>query len=181
MIVVQANLAAETVERGDPAFAPVRAIVAEGRESLADMRRVLGVLRKNEDREERPRQPGLDCLDQLLEGVRATGLRVRLTREGNPPSIPAGLGVTGYRLIQEALTNTLRHAQASEAQVSIKYSPQVITLEVADDGVGPGGNGSMPPGHGLEGMRERVALFGGKLSTGPNPGRGYRVHAELPV
>ena len=182
VIVVQANLAAETVERDDPAHAPVRAVVAEGREALADMRRVLGVLRKREDREEYPPQPGLDdCLDQLLEGVRATGLKVRLMREGNPPSIPAGLGVTGYRVIQEALTNTLRHAQASEAQVSIKYSPHVITLEVADNGVGPGANGSAFPGHGLEGMHERVALFGGKLTTEPNPGRGYRVRAELPV
>jgi signal transduction histidine kinase len=181
VMVVQANLASETVKPDQPAFAPIHAIVTEGREALADMRRVLGVLRTIEDPEPRAPQPGLDSLDQLLERVRATGINVRVTREGVPPNIPAGLGMTGYRVIQEALTNTLRHAHASEAEVRIRYSPQVITLEVADNGIGPNGNGSTRAGHGLEGMRERVALFGGHLTTGPNPGRGYLVRAELPV
>ena len=180
-IVVQANLAAETVKPDHPAFAPTHAIVAEGREALADTRRVLGVLRTDDDSAERAPQPGLAALGELLERVRASGLDVRLTTEGNPPTIPTGLDLTAYRIIQEALTNTLRHAHASEARVRIKYSPGSIALAVADNGVGASENGSTSSGHGLDGMRERVALFGGKLSAGPNPGRGYLVQAELPL
>ena len=104
-----------------------------------------------------------------------------MTTEGNPPTIPTGLDLTAYRIIQEALTNTLRHAHASEARVRIKYSPGSIALAVADNGVGASENGSTSSGHGLDGMRERVALFGGKLNAGPNPGRGYLVQAELPL
>lgn len=181
VMVVQANLAAETVEPGQPAFAPTHAIVGEGREALADMRRVLGVLHAQEGSAQHAPQPGLAAVGDLLERVRAAGLTVTLTSEGEPPSISSGLDLTAYRIIQEALTNTLRHAQASEARVSIKYCPQSIGLEVADNGIGPSNNGSGPPGHGLDGMRERAVLFGGKLTTGPNPGRGYRVQAELPV
>ena len=180
-IVVQANLAAETVKPGHPAFAPTQAIVAEGREALADTRRVLGALRTDDDREERAPQPRLDRLDELLERVRAAGLNVRFTAEGDPSSIPTGLDLTAYRIVQEALTNTLRHANASEARVAIKYSPQSIALEITDNGIGPSENGSAPTEHGLDGMRERAALFGGTLNAGPNPGRGFRVQAELPV
>lgn len=113
--------------------------------------------------------------------VRSAGLKVTLSTEGDPPAILSGLELTAYRIIQEALTNTLRHAQASEARVSIRYSPQSIGLEVADNGIGPSKNGSTDTGHGLKGMRERAELFGGKLTAGPNPGRGYLVRAELPV
>jgi signal transduction histidine kinase len=181
VIVVQANLAAETVEPDHPAFAPTRAIVAAGREALADMRRVLGVLRTHDNAEERAPQPGLAALDDLLARVRAAGVEVRLSSEGDSPALPTGLDLTAYRIIQEALTNTLRHAHASEARVSIKYSPHLIAVEVADNGIGPGGNGSTSAGHGLDGMRERVALFGGTVTAGPNRGRGYLVHAELPL
>jgi signal transduction histidine kinase len=181
VMVVQANLAAETVEPDQPAFAPTHAIVGEGRDALADMRRVLGVLRTHDGSDEHAPQPGLAAVKDLLERVRAAGLQVTMTTEGDPRSIPSGLDLTAYRIIQEALTNTLRHAHASEAQVSIKYSSQLVALEVADNGVGPGGNSARTVGHGLDGMGERVALFGGKLTTGPNPGRGYRVRAELPV
>jgi signal transduction histidine kinase len=181
VIVVQANLAAETVKPDHPAFVPTHAIVAEGRDALADTRRVLGVLRTHDDPEDHAPQPGLAALNELLDKVRAAGLAVRLDTEGEPPSIPAGLGLTAYRIVQEALTNTLRHAHASEAQISIKYSPRSIALEVADNGVGPSENGSISAGHGLDGMRERAALFGGTLTARPNPGRGYRVRAELPV
>lgn len=180
VMVVQANLAAETVEPDQPAFAPTHAIVGEGREALADMRRVLGVLHTEPESEEHAPQPGLAAVTDLLERVRAAGLQVTITTEGDPPSIPSGLDLTAYRIIQEALTNTLRHAQASEARVTISYSPELIGLEVADNGIGPSKNGASA-GHGLDGMRERAELFGGKVTTGPNPGRGYRVRAELPV
>jgi signal transduction histidine kinase len=181
VIVVQGNLAAETVEPDHPASAPARAIVAEGRQALADTRRVLGVLRGHDDLEERAPQPGLAAIDELLGRVRAAGLDVRLTTEGKQPGIPPGLDLTAYRIIQEALTNTVRHAQASEARVRISYSPRSIALEVADNGIGATGNGSTVGGHGLAGMRERAALYGGKLTAGPSPGHGYRVHAELPL
>jgi signal transduction histidine kinase len=181
VMVVQANLAAETIKPDQAAFAPTRAIVAEGREALGDMRRVLGVLHTRGDSEDHAPQPGLSGVDELLERVRGAGLEVTLGTEGDRPSMPSGLDLTAYRIIQEALTNTLRHAHASQARVSIKYSPKRIALEVADNGVGPGGNGSTSAGHGLDGMRERVALFGGTVTTGPNPGRGYLVHAELPL
>jgi signal transduction histidine kinase len=181
VMVVQANLAGETVKPDQAAFAPIQAIVTEGREALGDMRRVLGVLRTGGDSKDHAPQPGLSDVDELLERVRGAGLKVTLGTEGDPPNMPSGLDLTAFRIIQEALTNTLRHAHASEAQVSIKYSPQLIALEVADNGIGPGGNGTTPAGHGLDGMRERVALFGGTVTAGPNPGRGYLVHAELPL
>jgi signal transduction histidine kinase len=181
VIVVQANLAAETVKPDQPAFAPTHAIVSEGREALGDMRGVLGVLHTQEGSDGHAPQPGLAAVDELIERVRTTGVKVTLATEGDPPSIPSGLELTAYRIIQEALTNTLRHAEASEVRVSIKYSPRLIALEVADNGIGPGGNGSVPAGNGLDGMRERVALFGGSVTAGPNPGRGYLVHAELPL
>jgi signal transduction histidine kinase len=181
VMVVQANLASETVKPDQPAFAPTQAIVTEGREALGDMRRVLGVLHTRDGPEAHAPQPGLAALDELIERVRSAGLEVTLSTEGDPPAISSGLDLTAYRIIQEALTNTLRHAQASEARVSIRYSPQYVQLEVADNGIGPRSNGSTGTGHGLDGMRERAALFGGKLTTGPNPGRGYLVQAELPV
>jgi signal transduction histidine kinase len=181
VIVVQGNLAAETVEPDHPASAPARAIVAEGRQALADTRRVLGVLRGHDDLEERAPQPGLAAVDELLGRVRAAGLDVRLTAEGKRSGVPPGLDLTAYRIIQEALTNALRHANASQARVSISYSPRSIALEVADDGIGASGDASTVAGHGVAGMRERAALYGGKLTAGPNPGHGYRVHAELPL
>ncbi|MBV8216822.1 MAG: sensor histidine kinase [Solirubrobacterales bacterium] len=181
VMVVQANLASETVKPDQPAFAPTHAIVAEGRQALGDMRRVLGVLHAHDEREEHAPQPGLAALDDLIERVRSTGLKVTLSTEGEPPAISSGLDLTAYRIVQEALTNTLRHAHASHARVSITYSPQGVELEVADDGIGPSNNGLTRTGHGLDGMRERAALFGGKLTAGPNPGRGYLVRADLPL
>jgi signal transduction histidine kinase len=181
VIVVQGNLAAETLKPDHPASAPAQAVVAEGRQALADTRRVLGALRGRDDSEQHAPQPGLAEVDELIARVRAAGVEVRLTAEGERTRIPPGLDLTAYRIIQEALTNTLRHAHATEAQVSINYSPRSIALQVADNGIGPTANGSTATGHGLAGMRERAALFGGELTTGPNPGRGYRVHAELPL
>jgi signal transduction histidine kinase len=181
VMVVQANVAAEMVRPDQPAFAPAHAIVSEGREALGDMRRVLGVLHTQDGSDGHAPQPGLAGVGELIERVRGTGLKVTLSTEGDPPSIPSGLDLTAYRTIQEALTNTLRHARASEARVSIKYLPEPIGLEIADNGIGPSQNGSMGAGHGLDGMRERAELFGGNLTTEPNPGRGYLVRAELPV
>lgn len=139
------------------------------------------MLRSREDSDERAPQPGLAALDELLERVRVTGLNVKLSTEGDAVPLSSGLELSAYRIVQEALSNTLRHAQASEARVTVRYLPSSLALEVSDDGIGAAGNGSASGGHGLEGMRERVALFGGTLTAGPNPGRGFRVHAELPL
>lgn len=105
VMVVQANLAAETVSDDQPAFAPTRAIVSEGREALGDMRRVLGVLHTQDGSEQHAPQPGLAAVAEPIERVRGAGLKVRLTTEGDPPSLPSGLELTAYRIIQEALTN----------------------------------------------------------------------------
>jgi signal transduction histidine kinase len=181
VIVVQANLAAETIKPDDPGFAPTQSIIAAGREALADTRRVLGVLRTHDEPDERAPQPGLAALDELLERVRTTGLEVNLTSEGDATTLATGLDLCAYRIIQEALTNTLRHAHASEARVTVKYSPHSLALQIADNGIGRSENGPVILGHGLTGMRERAALFGGTLTAGPNPGRGYLVRAELPL
>ena len=141
------------------------------------MRRLLGVLRQGEAPALAP-QPGLDALPGLVEAMREAGLEVELRIEGEPRPLPAGLDISAYRIIQEALTNTLNHARASRVDVRLDYG-DVIGIEVVDDGVGAKANGD--GGHGLVGMRERVALYRGELEAGPREGRGYVVRARLPV
>jgi len=125
-------------------------------------------------------QPTLDCLDPLLDQVRAAGLDVLLQTEGTPRPLPSPLELSAYRIIQEALTNTLRHASAQHATVRIGYGEDALTLEVVDDGtVEVAHNGTN--GHGLIGMRQRAATFGGQVETGPQVGGGFRVSARLPL
>src|SRR5829696_5193458 len=148
-----------------------------GRQALVELRRLLGVIRKTDDRPTLAPQPTLAHLDELLEQVRETGLMVELRTEGEPVPLPPGVDLSAYRIIQEALTNVLKHADASHAEVLVCYHPGELELEVNDDGRGPtdrpGG------GHGLVGMRERVALYGGVLEAGRRDGGGYRLHARL--
>jgi signal transduction histidine kinase len=176
VIVVQAGAADDAFDL-DPARArePVRAIDAAARSALADLRRVLGVL--HEQAEYEP-QPGLAQVDRLLRQVRATGLDVAFEVQGATRPLPAAVDLSAYRIVQEALTNTLRHARAEHVRVRIRYGSR-LELEVRDDGSGPANGGG--PGRGLVGMRERVALLGGSLATGPAPGGGYRVAAEIPI
>src|SRR5205823_7285949 len=124
-------------------------------------------------------QPGLARLDELIQRVRATGLDVALEIEGATKPLPAAVDLSAYRIVQEALTNTLKHAGAEHARVRIRYGKQ-LELEVRDDGGGPV-NGSPGHGQGLVGMRERVTLLGGRLAAGPVRGGGYRVAAEIPI
>jgi signal transduction histidine kinase len=177
VMVVQAE-AAEEMLSGDPERArlPVQRIQRVGREGLAEMRRLLGVLRGGESPETAP-QPGLSRLDALADEVRAAGLPVEVTVEGVPRLLSVGIDISAYRIVQEALTNVLKHARASKVDVCVRYG-STLELDVEDDGVGStaGHNG----GHGLIGMRERVALFGGTLETG-SQGLGYRVHAVFPL
>jgi signal transduction histidine kinase len=150
-----------------------------GREALAEMRRMVGVLRRPEEAPALAPQPSLEHLDKLVEQAREAGLPVELRIEGDPLPLPAGLDLTAYRLVQEGLTNALKHARAERAQVLVRYSDGDIEVTVSDDGRGAGsGDGG---GHGLVGIRERVAVYGGELEAGPRPEGGYRLRARLPL
>jgi signal transduction histidine kinase len=150
-----------------------------GREALAEMRRMVGVLRRPEEAPALAPQPSLEHLDKLVEQACEAGLPVELRVEGEPLPLPAGVDLTAYRLVQEGLTNALKHARAERAQVLVRYSDGDIEVTVSDDGQGAGsGDGG---GHGLVGMRERVAVYGGELEAGPRPEGGYRLRAKLPL
>jgi len=153
-------------------------VAAAGRAALGEMRRMLGVL--HEPAAERGPQPGFADLDRLVEQVRAAGLRVTLTQRGEPGRWGPGAGLAVYRIVQEALTNTIKHAgPGATAAVLICCSPAGVDLEVTDDGtLRPA---AAPNGHGLTGMTERAASFGGRVDAGPLPGRGWRVRAHLPL
>ena len=150
-----------------------------GRRSLVEMHRMLGIMRQADNGNLLAPQPGLARLDELAESMRAAGLPVEVTVEGEPVELPSGLDLSAYRIVQEALTNTLKHAGPARASVAVTYGPDALDLEVLDDG-GGSANGGVG-GHGLVGMRERVALFDGSLETGARPDGGYRVHAHLPL
>jgi signal transduction histidine kinase len=157
-------------------------IAALGRQGLAEMHRMLGVLRPGDDAVEADLapQPGVGDLEALVEQARSAGLDVALNVQGEPRPLPAGVDLSAYRIVQEALTNVVRHSGSKHATVTIRYGVHGLDLSVIDEGRGPSSNGH--GGHGLVGMRERVALFGGELSTGPGPhGRGYAVRAVLPT
>ena len=150
-----------------------------GREALAEMRRMVGVLRRPEEAPALAPQPSLEHLGKLVEQAREAGLPVELRVEGEPMPLPAGVDLTAYRLVQEGLTNALKHARAERAQVLVRYSDGDIEVTVSDDGRGAGS--TRGGGHGLVGMRERVRLYGGELDTGPADGGGWRVRATLPM
>jgi signal transduction histidine kinase len=184
VMVVQAS-AGEEVFDTDPSRAreSLAAVASTGRAALTELRRLLGVIR-SEEGEDTPAyapQPGLEYLDELVGQVRETGLAVDVTVLGEPRELPEGVGLCAYRIVQEALTNTLKHADATRAQVSLRYVADALELQVLDDGRGAApvnGDGS---GHGLIGMRERVALFGGELSARSRPDHGYEVIARIPL
>jgi signal transduction histidine kinase len=149
------------------------------REALAEMRRMVGVLRRPEEAPALAPQPSLEHLDRLVAQARDAGLEVDLRIEGEAVELPAGLDLTAYRLVQEGLTNTIKHAQATRAEVVVHYSDGEVEVTIGDDGRGVGaGDGG---GHGLVGMRERVSVYGGDLDAGPKPGGGYRLRAKLPL
>jgi signal transduction histidine kinase len=150
-----------------------------GREALAEMRRMVGVLRRPEEAPALAPQPSLEHVDKLVEQAREAGLPVELKIEGDPLPLSAGVDLTAYRLVQEGLTNALKHARAQRAQVLVRYDDANIEVTVSDDGVGAGGGDG--GGHGLVGVRERVAVYGGDLEAGPRPEGGFRLRAKLPV
>lgn len=151
-----------------------------GRQALVEARRLLGVLRRDGDREDLAPQPSIDQIDFLVEQVQRAGLPVRLTIEGEQVPLPAGLDLCAYRIVQEGLTNALKHAGPAQAEVVLRYAPQALAVEVRDDGRGQSPlNGT--PGHGLIGMRERVALYNGEIETGVREGGGFEIRARLPL
>lgn len=178
MIVVQAGAAARVLEGEQPNVRKaLETIETTGRETVDEMRRLLGVLRRADDGQALAPQPGLAALDALVAQVREAGLPVDLQIEGTPLPLPPGLDLSAYRIAQEGLTNALKHAGAARASVKLTYARDTVEIEIRDDGAGSGGAGGT--GHGLVGMRERVALWGGKLHVGPERG-GWVVRASLP-
>jgi signal transduction histidine kinase len=153
-------------------------IEATGSEALAEMRRLLGMLRSDDEDIALAPQPSLRYLDTLAAQVREAGLPVELSVEGEPIELPPGVDLSAYRIVQEALTNALKHAGPATARVIVRYGKDDVELEIADTGLGPGaGDGE---GHGLVGMRERVSLYGGRIEAGPRDGGGFAVRARLP-
>jgi signal transduction histidine kinase len=185
MMVVQAEAGPVVAERDPPGAARAfDGIAAIGRQALVEMRRLLGVLRSESD-EPPPSlapQPGVAQLPGLVDQTRQTGLQIELVVEGEPVPLPAGMDLSAYRIVQEALTNAVKHAGPSRVRVLVRYGDRDLRIEVRDDGRGlapAAANGG--PGHGLIGMRERVHLFGGELTAGPAPDGGFTVAARLPL
>jgi len=151
-----------------------------GRGALAEMRRLLGAMRSDGDDLDLAPQPGLDGLDTLADEVSRAGLPVQVHVEGSPVALPPGVDLSAYRIVQEALTNALKHAGPARAHVTLRYAPDELELEIADDGAGSSSR-AHGGGHGLVGMRERVAVFGGVLEADRRIEGGYRLRATLPL
>ena len=182
VMIVQAGAARTVVERdpGEAALA-LRRIEDTGRFGMAEMRRLIGVLKADDEQAELMPQPGLAQLDELLETVRSTGLPVEAVTEGTPRPLPPGVDLTAYRVVQEGLTNVLKHAGVAHARATVRYEDDAIAVEVADDGRGAVADPNGTPGHGLLGMRERVAVFDGTLETGARAGGGFVLRARIPL
>jgi signal transduction histidine kinase len=179
VMTVQAGAARmQLPDHPERAMSPLLAVEETGRQALAEMRRLLGVLR-DESGPALPPQPGLTDLPTLAEAVRQSGVEVDITVEGPQRPLPAGLDLTAYRIIQEALTNTLKHAGPARAHVVVHYDADTLRLDITDNGQSR--RSADGTGHGLPGMRERVGLYGGQLHAGPGREGGFAVSARLPV
>lgn len=183
VIVVQAEGARRVFER-DPSRArgALGSIERTARTALDEMRRSLAVLRREGEEATLEPQPGLDDLGGLVEQARAGGLEVEIVVEGERRPLAPGVDLSAYRIVQEALTNTIKHAGGVRTRITVRHGERELELEVSDDGPGPSANGAKSgSGHGLVGMRERVASLGGELHTGPGPDGGFIVRASLPL
>jgi signal transduction histidine kinase len=178
VMVVQAQGGRRMV-RQEPGEAEEAFDVVErtGVQALGEMRRLLGMLRSADERAALVPQPGLGHLEALVADVRGAGLPVELVLQGDPAGLPPGVDVSAYRIVQEALTNALKHAGPASATVRVRCLAGAVEVEVSDDGRGGGTDGG---GHGLVGMRERVALYGGRLEAGDGPTGGFAIRARLP-
>ena len=181
VMVMQAGAERLALEGDRPRSAEaLSSIESTGREAMAEMRRLLDMLREDDAELALAPQPSLDRIEGLVEHVRAAGLPVTLEIRGRRRAVPPGVDISGYRIVQEALTNALRHAGPARARVVLTYSDDSIEIDVRDDGLGAAADAG-DPGHGLAGMRERAAVFGGRLEAGPAAGGGYRVRTRLPL
>ncbi len=180
VMVVQAGAARSVVDRDtEAAKAAIARIEETGRSGMTEMRRLIGILKEEEAETDLSPQPGLDHLETLLETVRGAGVPVEAVVQGQPRAVPPGVDLTAYRVVQEALTNVIKHGGRSNARVLVHWGIDTLEIEVADDGGGPSPQGLI--GHGLIGMRERLALFGGSLEAGARAGGGFVVRAALPL
>jgi signal transduction histidine kinase len=150
-----------------------------GRTALAEMRRLLAAMRREDDEVEFVPQPGLDSLDSLLSEVGRAGLPVELHVDGKPFALPRGIDLSAYRIVQEGLTNALKHAHASDADVIVRYRPEELEIEVRDNGDGRAASDGL--GHGLIGVRERVKIYGGEMTAGAVPEGGFVLSTRLPI
>jgi signal transduction histidine kinase len=182
IIAVQSGVGAHVLDsQPEEARKALAAVEATSRQALIEMRRLLGVLRAEaEPRGSLAPAPGLADVEALAAEVARAGVRVEVRIEGAPAELPAGLDLSAYRIVQEALTNVVRHAGPATARVAVGYAADRVTVEVVDDGRG-GDPGRDHGGHGIAGMRERAELYGGTLEAGPGPGGGFRVAASLPL
>ncbi|MEJ2856801.1 MULTISPECIES: sensor histidine kinase [unclassified Saccharothrix] len=181
VMVIQTGAARKVMGSApDQARDALLAVEAAGRSAMAELRHVMGLLTPDgPDADDLAPQPGIDRLDDLVGRMRGAGLPVGLTVAGPPRPVPSGVGLAAYRVVQEALTNTVKHASGASATVTVEYTPDHLSVEVADTGgVATGAAGS---GRGLIGLRERLSVYGGTLHTGPRPTGGYRVKALIPL
>jgi signal transduction histidine kinase len=177
VIVVQAQATRGMLDGDHPQAAEaVQAIEQTGRQALTEMRRLVGLMRETEAEATAP-LPSLRHVELLAEEIRGAGVPVDLEITGEPVPLPAGVDASGYRIVQEGLTNVLKHAGGARAEVRVAYSASAVELSVSDDGRG----GERGEGHGLVGIRERVAIFDGDFDAGPRPGGGWRLRARLPL
>lgn len=180
VITVQTQAARLRLGADHPEAQSLAAIEGTARQAMAEMRRLLGVLRATDAPLALSPQPGLDQVARLVSDVTSTGLDVQLVLQGEPVPLPPGLDLAAYRVVQEGLTNACKHAPSAKVRVLLDYSPSTLGITVEDDGPGsPAADGD--PGHGLIGMRERVQLYTGTLHAGPRPAGGFVVRAELPL
>ena len=175
VIAIQAGAARVSGSSSTDALASIE---QSARDTLAELNKLLGVLRKSPGAADRAPQPTLDEVDALLKPARDAGLEATLKVSGEKQRLTAAVDLSAYRIVQEAITNVLKHANASRVEVVVDYQKEGLDLTVSDNGSGPSDGQST--GHGLIGMRERVALFGGKMGTGSSPLGGFTVHARLP-
>jgi signal transduction histidine kinase len=186
VMVVQAGAARRVLDRPDVAREALVSVETTGSQVLGEMRNLLGVLRTDDKAlGALEPQPGLAQLQALLASLGGVGLPVELRVEGEARSLAPGVDLSAYRIVQEALTNTLKHAGASQALVVLRYLGSGLEIQITDDGRGVADHRAVGDGstvaHGLVGMRERVAMFGGELRTGPRPGGGFSVTASFPA
>ena len=183
-VMVIQTVAARAVSRRDPGAAAeaLRSVERCGREALTDLRQMIGVLHRDDIEVLGAATPGLAQLERLAERARTAGLPVDVRVEGESRPLPAGLDLVSYRVVQEALTNVIKHAGPASAQVRVIFDRNCLELEITDTGRGsaPERTASAPAGHGLMGMQERLALYGGQLHAGSGGG-GFTVHAAIPL